>query len=205
MLGDKTYTLAEAAVITGIPEKELKDAIRGGRLPATYQKGAYITRHADLVALLKERQKSTPQTAAPRGRRRVLVIDGEGNHANIIKFELERDPRIESRTAADGETGLKMARTFTPDLCAFEWRLPDLSGRKVVEGLREAAGETPVHFVPYTTDPETYLKGNPDVAGELENLETGPLLAKSSVVRPLITRIYEALDLGGKTRLHKNR
>ncbi len=88
----KIYTVPEAAKAFGCAPEDLREAIRSGLLPGQmhHNIGDYMIRAEDLAAYL--RLKKTDLKVSDKIK--VLVIDDEVNFANIVKLELERDPRL---------------------------------------------------------------------------------------------------------------
>ncbi len=74
---------------------------------------------------------------------RVLVIEDNTDLAYGLQNNLEIDG-YEVRVAEDGETGLKRARSWDPDLIILDLMLPDLNGYRVLERLRKEGKRTPV-------------------------------------------------------------
>jgi two-component system alkaline phosphatase synthesis response regulator PhoP len=67
-------------------------------------------------------------------KRRILIIDDEQAHTSILS-ELLAD-RYEVLTANDGESGLRLAQRYLPDLVLLDVRLPRQSGLAVCSALR---------------------------------------------------------------------
>ena len=74
---------------------------------------------------------------------KVLVIEDNADLAYGLQNNLEIDG-YEVRVAEDGETGLKRARAWTPDLIILDLMLPDLDGFRVLQHLRKDGIGTPV-------------------------------------------------------------
>jgi DNA-binding response OmpR family regulator len=74
---------------------------------------------------------------------RVLVIEDNTDLAYGLQNNLEIDG-YDVRVAEDGETGLKRARSWDPDLIVLDLMLPDLNGYRVLERLRKEGNRTPV-------------------------------------------------------------
>jgi two-component system response regulator MprA len=73
---------------------------------------------------------------------RILVIEDEARIAQFLKRGLIYEGyRVD--VAADGQTGLEMARDSPPDLVILDWMLPGLDGLEVCRRLR-AAGDVPI-------------------------------------------------------------
>ena len=58
---------------------------------------------------------------------KILVIDDEPSIVNLVTAYLKPEG-YEVYTAADGEAGLKAARTFKPDLIVLDVMLPGMDG-----------------------------------------------------------------------------
>jgi len=74
---------------------------------------------------------------------RILVIEDNADLAYGLRNNLEIEGH-EVRVAEDGETGLKRARGWSPDLIVLDLMLPDLDGFRVLERLRKDGLDTPV-------------------------------------------------------------
>jgi two-component system response regulator MprA len=75
-------------------------------------------------------------------RERILVIEDEDRILQFLRRGLTYEGyRVD--TAADGPTGLALARESPPDLVILDWMLPGLDGLEVCRRLR-AAGDVPI-------------------------------------------------------------
>jgi DNA-binding response OmpR family regulator len=74
---------------------------------------------------------------------RVLVVEDNADLAYGLRNNLEIEG-YEVRVAEDGETGLKRARAWNPDLIILDLMLPDLDGYRVLQHLRKEGIRTPV-------------------------------------------------------------
>ncbi len=68
-------------------------------------------------------------------RRRVLIVDDEADVRETVKFALEHEG-IECLEAADGATGLALARHENPDLILLDIMLPGVDGYKISRLLK---------------------------------------------------------------------
>lgn len=66
---------------------------------------------------------------------RVLVVDDDGEIVESIRYALEANG-FEVEVARDGNQGLAMAETTTPDLLILDMMMPKRSGFLVLEQLR---------------------------------------------------------------------
>ena len=75
-------------------------------------------------------------------RERILVIEDEDRILQFLRRGLTYEGyRVE--TAADGPSGLALARETPPDMVILDWMLPGLDGLEVCRRLR-AAGDVPI-------------------------------------------------------------
>jgi len=74
---------------------------------------------------------------------RVLLVEDNADLAYGLQNNLEIEG-YEVRVAENGETGLKRARAWGPDLIILDLMLPDLDGYRVLQHLRSDGIETPV-------------------------------------------------------------
>jgi PAS domain S-box-containing protein len=84
-------------------------------------------------------QARTPYPGAGATRRRVLVVDDDGDSARGMA-RLLRASGHETWTAADGRSALESARAHRPDVALIDVRLPDIDGRELARQLRAEPG-----------------------------------------------------------------
>ena len=77
---------------------------------------------------------------------RALVVDDEATLTDLLQMAL-RYEGWEVRTAGDGQTALRTAREFKPDVVVLDIMLPDIDGLAVLQRLRADGQETPVLFL----------------------------------------------------------
>ena len=85
--------------------------------------------------------------------KKILIIEDNQIVANVYrnKFVVEG---YATEAALDGETGLKLMRTFTPDLILLDLMLPKMSGVEVIKQIRS---ETDFAKLPIIVFSNTYL------------------------------------------------
>jgi DNA-binding response OmpR family regulator len=73
---------------------------------------------------------------------RVLVVEDDPSVRGLLRTVLE-DEGLEVLVAADGEEGLRLARTVAPRVVLLDVMMPGLGGPDVIRSLRGADGSLP--------------------------------------------------------------
>lgn len=143
---------------------------------------------------------------------KILVIDDEPSITNLVSAYLKPEG-YEVLTAADGNSGLKAARVFKPDLIILDLMLPGIDGIELLSRLRR---ESDVYVIMLTarteeTDKIVGLSVGADdyvtkpfsprelvarVKAALRRLKSG---ADPSVERSLLSFRHLRMDVGGRT------
>ncbi|MDP4161953.1 MAG: response regulator transcription factor [Bacillota bacterium] len=74
---------------------------------------------------------------------KVLVVDDEPSIVTLLKYNLEQ-AGYDVITAADGEEGLQLALSETPDIIVLDLMLPKMDGMEVCKELRLKRVMTPI-------------------------------------------------------------
>jgi two-component system OmpR family response regulator len=77
---------------------------------------------------------------------RALVVDDEATLTDLLQMAL-RYEGWDVKTAGDGQSALRIAREFKPDVVVLDMMLPDIDGLAVLQRLRADGQETPVLFL----------------------------------------------------------
>jgi DNA-binding response OmpR family regulator len=85
--------------------------------------------------------------------KKILIIEDDLIVANVYRNKLAVDG-YQAEVALDGETGLKVLRTFRPDLLVLDLMLPKMSG---VDVIREIRSEADFAKLPIIVFSNTYL------------------------------------------------
>ena len=129
--------------------------------------------------------------------KKALVIEDDGNIAELLRLYLEKDGFEVSR-AADGGEGLEMFRSFSPDLVLLDIMLPVMDGWSVLREIRRE-GNTPVIML--TAKSET-----PDKVSGLE-MGADDYITKPFEPKELMARIHAVLrrsdDTGGGKKVNR--
>ena len=126
---------------------------------------------------------------AGEGGERVLVIDDEAPIRLLCRVNLEADG-MHVTEAADGATGLELARNDPPDVVLLDVMMPGLDGWRVAEQLLEDArtNRIPIIFLTARAEFRDRARGR-DIGGI--DYVTKPFnpLELASLVRDLLSRI----------------
>jgi DNA-binding response OmpR family regulator len=85
--------------------------------------------------------------------KKVLIIEDDQIVSNVYRNKLAVEG-YQAETAPDGESGLKLMRTFQPDVVVLDLMLPKMSG---VEVIRQIRSETDFSKLPIIVFSNTYL------------------------------------------------
>lgn len=77
---------------------------------------------------------------------RVLVVDDESTLAELMSMALRME-KWDVRTALDGQTAVRTARDFRPDVVVLDVMLPDFNGFEVLRKMRADFPTLPVLFL----------------------------------------------------------
>ena len=115
--------------------------------------------------------------------KKALVVEDDGNIAELLRLYLERDG-FEVQHAADGGEGVVMFRAFNPDIVLLDIMLPVMDGWGVLREIRKDS-RTPVIML--TAKSET-----PDKVSGLE-MGADDYVTKPFEVKELLARIHAVL------------
>ena len=128
--------------------------------------------------------------------KKALVIEDDGNIAELLRLYLEKDGFEVSR-AADGGEGVEMFRTFDPDVVLLDIMLPVMDGWAV---LREIRKNSRTAVIMLTAKSET-----PDKVNGLE-LGADDYVTKPFEPKELMARIHAVMrrsDDGGVRKTNR--
>jgi DNA-binding response OmpR family regulator len=85
--------------------------------------------------------------------KKILIIEDDQIVANVYRNKLAVEG-YQTESALDGESGLKLMRTFKPDVIILDLMLPQMSG---VDFIKQARSEEEFAKVPIIVFSNTYL------------------------------------------------
>lgn len=121
-------------------------------------------------------------------RQTVLVVDDEPDLAEVVRRVLARKGYavLTANGAGDGVRQLRECSDVI-DLLVTDVRMPDGTGREVVDAARQTHPETRV----------LYMSGLPGYhPGVAELVDDAPILAKPFTPSSLVSAVQQALDAG---------
>ena len=115
--------------------------------------------------------------------KKALVVEDDGNIAELLRLYLEKDG-FEVQCVADGGRGVDLARSFEPDVILLDIMLPVKDGWQVCREVR-AFSKTPILM----------LTAKGETADKVTGLEMGAddYITKPFEVRELLARIHAVM------------
>jgi PAS domain S-box-containing protein len=139
--GPQSLDRAEGGLGVGLTLVQRLVAMHGGTVHARSagpgQGSEFVVRlpaAASAAPMARPGRKTEAQALPPRPSR-VLVVDDNQDAANALRLLLESDGH-EVKMAADGVSGLALAREYKPDYLLLDIGLPRLSGYDIAASLR---------------------------------------------------------------------
>ena len=135
--------------------------------------------------------------------KKVLVVDDEPDILEIIQYNL-RNEGYEVATAGDGDEGLRLAKSFKPDLIILDVMMPRKNGMEVCRTLRaqDAYRDTLIIFLTALNDELSHVKGLEYGADDFISKPVSPKVLVSKVTslfrriaKPPGTKVLEISDL----------
>ncbi len=94
--------------------------------------------------------RASVRSPVPRDSRSATVLIVEDNPDNMITIKAVLGNRYRILEATDGETGLRMALEFKPDLVLLDMALPGMDGLTVVRRIRKNTESSPIPVIAMT-------------------------------------------------------
>ena len=122
-------------------------------LPDAAQQAAEEAAQAAAAAAMAPDEVLRPEGVPEADLRLVLVVDDEASQRELLSRFLQRQG-FAVRTAADGRSGLDLARALKPHVILLDVMLPELDGWSVLQALKEdpATAVIPVVMVSFVAE-----------------------------------------------------
>jgi excisionase family DNA binding protein len=131
------FTTGEAADICRVSQQTIIRCFDSGRLQGFRVPGSKFRRipRQNLIQFMKE--NSIPLDNLESGKKKVLVVDDDGEIVELITEILLRDGRFELETASSGYEAGITTEQFQPDLILLDYMLPDINGNIVCQTIKK--------------------------------------------------------------------
>jgi PAS domain S-box-containing protein len=130
-------------------------ALHGGTVEAHSVGRGHGSTFTVSLPLVDGAHKSSPPAApraaraAPRARRRILIVDDNEDACMLLADALEAADH-DVRTALDPKTAIVIAHEFQPEVAILDIGLPDMDGYELAARLREKLPGAKVHMIALT-------------------------------------------------------
>lgn len=133
----QVFTTGEAAEVCQVSQQTIIRCFDAGRLHGFRVPGSRFRRipREELVRFMKA--NDIPTESLTGSRKRVLVVDDDPGIVELFVEVLEKDKRLELRTAANGYDAGMISAVFRPDLMILDYMLPDINGNRVCASVRK--------------------------------------------------------------------
>lgn len=187
----KVFTTGEAAEICKVSQQTIIRCFDSGRLQGFRVPGSRFRRipRDELIRFMKENDIPLETLGAGSGRKRVLVVDDDGQILEMFTDALGRDGRFEVRTASTGYDAGMLTESFQPELILLDYMLPDINGNVVCQRVRSN---------PRTRDARIiFVSGvvNADEVEQLRRAGADDFVKKPFNIERLIARMAELLGV----------
>jgi DNA-binding response OmpR family regulator len=120
-------------------------------------------------------------------KKKILVVDDEQSLADIIAMRLKQEG-YDVITAADGEEGLKIARSAKPDLVLLDVTMPKMNGDEVLAKLQAAEDTKSIPVIMITAMSEV-----DDIVKYMAKGGAKDYIVKPFMAGDFLTKIYAVL------------
>lgn len=131
------FTTGEAAELCSLSQQTIIRCFDAGRLQGFRIPGSKFRRipRESLVKFMKD--NDIPVGRLGSGKKKVLIVDDDGEIVELMADVLLRDGRFEVKSTSSGyEAGL-LTEQFYPDLIILDYMLPDINGNVVCRTIRQ--------------------------------------------------------------------
>lgn len=115
----------------------------------------------------------------------ILIVDDEKDIRDLLKTTIEKH-HYAAVEAATGSECLKILETVTPDLILLDYKLPDISGMKVLQEIRKALPDVGIIFMT--------AYGDEDIAISAIASHVDSYIRKPFLVEAMLTTISQILE-----------
>jgi CheY-like chemotaxis protein len=87
----------------------------------------------------------------------LLYIEDQENNISLVEAMLRRRPQIELHVAMNGRDGVRAAIDIRPGLILLDNRLPDATGREILQELASASATAAIPVVIFSGDSDEII------------------------------------------------
>jgi excisionase family DNA binding protein len=183
------FTTGEAAKICKVSQQTIIRCFDSGQLKGFRVPGSRFRRIPREQLYMFMRDNGIPTDALESGKRKVLVVDDDGELVELITDVLDRDGRFEVRSVNNGFDAGMMVKEYHPDIIVLDVMLPDINGKEVCQRVRGDKAMDDVRIICISGMVED------DKITELRAAGANDFLHKPFEVEKLIDRICQQLDI----------
>lgn len=125
----------------------------------------------------------------------ILIVDDEKDIRDLLKTTIEKH-RYSAVEAATGQECLKILAATTPDLILLDYKLPDISGMKVLQDIRKALPDVGIIFMT--------AYGDEDIAISAIAAQVDSYIRKPFLVEAMMSTIAQTLERS-RSKLERKR
>ena len=130
---------------------------------------------------------------------RVLMVEDHADLADLYQLKLQLDG-YRVAVASDGVAGLRLARSFLPDLILLDIHMPQLDGLQVLTALREDEATDDVPVVICSED------DSPELIKEAHRLGAAAYLVKANLLPSRLSQtVADVLGQRGEFSINATR
>ena len=130
------FTTGEAAKICKVSQQTIIRCFDNGQLKGFRVPGSRFRRIPREALYKFMKDNGIPTDALESGKRKVLLVDDDGELVELMTKVLEEDGRFEVRVASNGFDAGMMVKEYRPDLIVLDVMLPDINGKEVCHRVR---------------------------------------------------------------------
>src|ERR1700693_192151 len=133
------FTTGEAAKVCKVSQQTIIRCFDNGQLKGFRVPGSRFRRIPREALHKFMKDNGIPTDALESGKRKVLLVDDDGELVELMTKVLEEDGRFEVRIASNGFDAGMMVKEYRPDIIVLDVMLPDINGKEVCQRVRADA------------------------------------------------------------------
>jgi len=163
--------------------------VKAGKLKAYRTPGGqYRIEPAVLVAFMKDHGMPIPEELAPKGTKRIVVVDDEPEILDLATRALGAEGAgYEVETAGDGYTAGRLVHSLKPELVLLDIRMPGIDGIAVCQNIKNDPTTRHTRVLVVTA------YGTPENIRRLKEAGAEDFIDKPVEVSALLARVEEMI------------